>query len=384
MLGHVTEAKKVYMRVLKHDPHNVRVLVSLGKLLLGIGLNNPAALRACALNTDEALPLLHRADAVLSLQESGQQLKKDSAFVELHSTVQDILQFCKEEHAEVAHWSAVAASIEGAKPGATSSQRSWPHVLHPSGFNAVTEKGQGTRTIRGHIKMILRAWSAYWKRLLRKVLALPTVGKDTSSSPSTARKDVRGRQQQRESLHTYTEFLTLDEKIERTRRHWDKRGFRRVSAKKTHRFLECLAAHDERESKPVVITNFQEHWYSSSGCNSSDGNEGGGSKKSHLLSRKVLTSDHGDRLVRVSVSASDRFDGPEPGDLWGLSAQEEVLVRPPSSSMRLADFFSLTDAMASATYGVDTRAGPENRSKRLRPALETFLYGVPLLTAVFR
>jgi hypothetical protein len=50
----------------------------------------------------------------------------------------------------------------------------------------------------------------------------------------------------------------------------------------------------------------------------------------------------------VSVSPSGRFDGPEPGALWGLGSQagapaevEEVLVRPPETHMRLRDVLSL-------------------------------------------
>lgn len=36
-----------------------------------------------------------------------------------------------------------------------------------------------------------------------------------------------------------------------------------------------------------------------------------------------------------------RFDGPEPGGLWGLGAGEEVLVRPPATSMAFSDFVRL-------------------------------------------
>lgn len=36
-----------------------------------------------------------------------------------------------------------------------------------------------------------------------------------------------------------------------------------------------------------------------------------------------------------------RFDGPEPGDLWGLGPGEEVLVRPPATSMAFSDFVRL-------------------------------------------
>lgn len=39
-----------------------------------------------------------------------------------------------------------------------------------------------------------------------------------------------------------------------------------------------------------------------------------------------------------------RFDGPEPGEIWGLSPEEEVLVRPPSAWMTFSDFVRLLKA----------------------------------------
>ncbi|CAM9801269.1 unnamed protein product, partial [Hapterophycus canaliculatus] len=35
------------------------------------------------------------------------------------------------------------------------------------------------------------------------------------------------------------------------------------------------------------------------------------------------------------------FDGAEPGDLWGLGPRDEVLVRPPATSMAFSDFVRL-------------------------------------------
>lgn len=46
--------------------------------------------------------------------------------------------------------------------------------------------------------------------------------------------------------------------------------------------------------------------------------------------------------MRVSVSETGRFDGPESGALWGLDPNTDVLVRPPATSMQLKDFFDLT------------------------------------------
>lgn len=79
------------------------------------------------------------------------------------------------------------------------------------------------------------------------------------------------------------------------------------------------------KNRPVVVTNFQNAWADRSDFSSSS-----------------LVSKFGDSVVRVSVSDSGRFDGPENGTLWGLSSTEDVLVRPPQTSMLLADFMHLT------------------------------------------
>lgn len=102
--------------------------------------------------------------------------------------------------------------------------------------------------------------------------------------------------------------------------------------------VERMQVHSSRElmeviktGKPVVISNFQNHWGSANG-----------SAAQRRGLKAALLSDFGNDTVRVSVSASDRFDGPEDGSLWGLGKGQEVLVRPPTVSMRLGDFFTLS------------------------------------------
>lgn len=53
--------------------------------------------------------------------------------------------------------------------------------------------------------------------------------------------------------------------------------------------------------------------------------------------------------VRVSVSESGRFDGPESGSLWGIDPRTDVLVRPPATSMLLGDFLALTGSATRVT-----------------------------------
>ncbi|CAM9573509.1 unnamed protein product [Scytosiphon promiscuus] len=78
------------------------------------------------------------------------------------------------------------------------------------------------------------------------------------------------------------------------------------------------------KSRPAVIKNFQE-----------------GFAPKEAWSWTALSERFGDSMVRVSLSETGRFDGPEPGDLWGLDPRDEVLVRPPATSMAFSDFVRL-------------------------------------------
>jgi hypothetical protein len=63
-------------------------------------------------------------------------------------------------------------------------------------------------------------------------------------------------------------------------------------------------------NKPVVITNFQESW-----------------APLEAFTKAALVREFGRSFVRVSVSQTGRFDGPESGELWGLGDEVDVLVR---------------------------------------------------------
>jgi len=100
---------------------------------------------------------------------------------------------------------------------------------------------------------------------------------------------------------------------------------------------EVLMEKYMKKNTPCVITNFQEGF----GGGREGGREGGGGVWTHAgLSEMV-----GEEWVRVSLSATGRFDGPEEGGLWGEGGREEeveeVLVRPPQTTMRMDDFLSL-------------------------------------------
>ena len=106
-----------------------------------------------------------------------------------------------------------------------------------------------------------------------------------------------------------------------------------------------------RAQQPVIITNFQSFWPSATHASGSNDSP---------FSKANLAKRFGSNMVRVSVSESDRFDGPEDASLWGLATSrsggsessrgghtyEEVLVRPPQTSMLLADFLTLVSGQS--------------------------------------
>ena len=180
MMGQSVEAQGAYRQVLAHDPNNVRVLVSLAKLLLGLGLNNYAALNACALNLDEALPLLQRAERLVNEQ---QQRERDPALAELRSSVREILQFCEQEHAEAAQWTAVVSSLKlerkqrgGELPPPPEANKEAASASAPGGAAAaaaaaaVRREGEEGR-VRGYLVRLYKWWM-HWGRQLRMVLGL--------------------------------------------------------------------------------------------------------------------------------------------------------------------------------------------------------------------
>ena len=74
----------------------------------------------------------------------------------------------------------------------------------------------------------------------------------------------------------------------------------------------------------------------------------------------------GGRVVKVSVSQSGRFDGPERGPLWGLGDDDEVLVRPPETHMRLADLLALLRAETREAFYLEYNALHQYLGEELR------------------
>jgi hypothetical protein len=97
-------------------------------------------------------------------------------------------------------------------------------------------------------------------------------------------------------------------------------------------------------NKPAIIKNFQQQWF-----NLSDSSSLQDVATKREIERMLLTR-FGSAVVRVSVSPTGRFDGPEAGPLWGLPADKDVLVRPPASSMLFADFLRLVKSESRETF----------------------------------
>eukprot|EP01038_Epipyxis_sp_PR26KG_P016012 gene16012-21731_t len=81
-------------------------------------------------------------------------------------------------------------------------------------------------------------------------------------------------------------------------------------------------------NKPIVIKNFQQNWklFPQFKTNNSTSCIADMNDAESIKSIDDLMNQFGDSFVRVSVSESGRFDGPENGTLWGISPSIDVLV----------------------------------------------------------
>lgn len=123
----------------------------------------------------------------------------------------------------------------------------------------------------------------------------------------------------------------IKSKINDMRQHWSVRdqSMRRVERVRMDS-LDTLLEEYVYANKPVIITNFQEDWN---------------------IEKERLITHFGDAMIRVSISESGRFDGPENGKLWGLTEGEDVLVRPPTTGMLFGDFmYLISNASTKETF----------------------------------
>ena len=114
----------------------------------------------------------------------------------------------------------------------------------------------------------------------------------------------------------------------------------RVEARDSEALMALLHART-----PVVVTNLQ-----------SDA----GFAPHAAWRASALAEAAGDRVVRVSISQSGRFDGAEPGSLWGLGEGDEVLVRPPETHMRLRSLLSLLQHPTAESFYLEYAPSPRH------------------------
>jgi tetratricopeptide (TPR) repeat protein len=112
-------------------------------------------------------------------------------------------------------------------------------------------------------------------------------------------------------------------------------GYLEVPRREIHSAQELREQCVESQA-PIVITNFQDRF-----------------APREAWSWDAMLDRFGDALVRVSVSQTGRFDGPEDGSLWGLPEGSEVLVRPPAQTMRFRDYVALMRSDAPETFYVE-------------------------------
>ena len=81
-----------------------------------------------------------------------------------------------------------------------------------------------------------------------------------------------------------------------------------------------------------------------------------GARAAREGARCALRAACGDSTVKVGVSPTGRYDGPEAGHRWGLPAGREVLVRPPETFMRLGDYLRLLEEPTPESFYVEYNA----------------------------
>lgn len=317
-LGKAEAARELYEGVLVADPDNGLAHAALGLLLLGTGARNYGAVQACGLNSKEARQHLQRAVQLMP------QI----------SQAQEALDFCKSEMQEVMEWRRRAGEQDsgaevGAGAGAGASRRwSSEHVLVgvvPSAVvSALAPMGLKIRALSRRLsgELSVRAQEALCG--LVEVLG----------STSLAKKCRR-----RVAAHSAASGSSSF-KARKMEEAWSKRENHMQPMHEVHSApsAEEFMKHFVKQNAPVVVRNgeWQPGWHR---------NVSGPHQESYsTFSAQHLRDSFGDSTVRVSLSETGRFDGPESGVLWGLDPKVDVLVRPPTTSMRFRDFMTLTAA----------------------------------------
>lgn len=370
MIGQAAEALDMYKFVLSVEPGNVLANAGAGLLLLGTGSRNFAALNACGLNEKSALE--HLEAALRSNTAKGQSA---SSVKNAQDLAQRAVEWCRSEQKSVDRWSEIcklkrAALLSGlprdfllrdllrsgkrAAPAATVSAPASKNSLKALNVSAIRNKL--VRDFTGALKRLFKgvglcprwleriAFLRQWASWCSGAQVSDATNPEAPASAPTSAKTASAGGSREEVLYRASDDDTA--KIAAMKNTWKARqGMQTVprisivgagqaqgekgSAITAAQFYDKFV----RQSRPAVISNLQADW----------GLHGGpqGSSPKDIFTVAGLVGAFGNSTVTVSVSQHGRFDGPEKGDLWGLDASTDVLVRPPTTSMKLVDYFAL-------------------------------------------
>lgn len=329
--GRTQDALTYYRDALRVDPKNAVAHAGIGLILLGTSNFNYASEHACGLNHEEALDHLQKA------------YQLDSTLQPVH----DALMFCAKEISEVKFWRNVLSAQNEQSSSSSSSSSAASLQLKTSSSDE--SDGSVVKTIiKKIIQPVRMAKQWVYMRLQQFGICVELNTNANSNTNGNIRSLVTEIVckffQPSSSKQTKLSFA---DSIKATLSTWAVREeflpqVPHVTIDSADELQQLL-----RLNRPVVITNFQEKW---------DGSSSSNTKSKFDFSKNSLLERFGSEIVRVSVSESGRFDGPENGTLWGLGPSSDVLVRPPQTSMLLGDFITLLensrypDSIANETF----------------------------------
>ena len=245
------QAAASYLAAMVLNPACAAAYDGLASLLTGTSrVTNFGAAHAAALNAENGQRLLHAAQRLESTAEDAGDARENAGQSSEPSASEwrrQQLEAMDATKAQVAHWSAVVATMEEQSPGRVA-------------------------------------------------------GSDSSKAPEAAVAALAPRPWHLPQVLSHAEEVP------------------RVTAASASELMRHLAAR-----KPVVVTNLQAD---------------AGFAPREAWEARALVQAAGDRVVKVSVSQSGRFDGAEDGRLWGIES-DDVLVRPPETHMKLRDLLAL-------------------------------------------
>ncbi len=285
LLGRSDEALAFYRKALVADPKHAAAHASLGLLLAGTGVVNYGAQQACGLHTAEVVEHLTQA------------VEKDEGEDALPPTVKEALAFCETEAKEVEEWTKRLAALRqkvGKVDAAPVAKKEKKEEDVPAATDVAVAAASDEKplvvlrkTVLGHLHTVLRFIRTLASTLQRLVASFKGEGTQDMGVWINGKKI---------------------------------KSLPAVNITSSTQFMAKYV----KKNRPVVVKNFQAAF-------------AGPEAWTHA----ALVEKFGEMPVRVSLSQTGRFDGPENGTLWGLGADDEVLVRPPQTTMRFQDFADL-------------------------------------------